>query len=146
MLTCLDLDLAKRGTRQKTLHTFLAGPRKWPRGNLFNLINFHNLSWWAPKFSANNGKRYRPGPAHCVSSCQSASPSASPSVSQSVIHSVWQSDSLPRIDLTFLLHWMFDVGGSWAAEQRNLNCFVNVLWLESRPWFDLFMKIWRHLD
>lgn len=114
-------------------HTFgWLAPREWPRGNLFNLINFHNLSWWAPKFPANNGKALSTRPTW--SCCQSA------------IHSVWQSDSLPRFDLTFLLHWLSAVGGSSAELELNLNCFVNVLWLDSRPWFDLFMKSWRHLD
>lgn len=58
-------------------HTFgWLAPREWPRGNLFNLINFHNLSWWAPKFPANNGKKAlstRPTWSCCQSVPQSVS-------------------------------------------------------------------------
>lgn len=58
-------------------HTFgWLAPPEWPRGNLFNLINFHNLSWWAPKFPANNGKKAlstRPTWSCCQSFTQSGS-------------------------------------------------------------------------
>lgn len=49
------------------------------------------------------------------------------SVSHSLSLAVWQSDSLPRFDLTFLLHWLSAVGGSSAELELNLNCFENVL-------------------
>lgn len=53
--------------------------------------------------------------------------SVSPPVSHSLSLAVWQSDSLPRFDLTFLLHWLSAVGGSSAELELNLNCFENVL-------------------
>lgn len=41
------------------------------------------------------------------------------SVSHSLSLAVWQSDSLPRFDLTFLLHWLSAVGGSSAELELN---------------------------
>lgn len=84
-LACLDwLDLAKQSTRQKTL-PYISGrpPPKWPRGNLFNLINFHNLSWWAPKF-----------PSEQWQMLSTRSRSEQLSVSQLVSLAVWQSSNL----------------------------------------------------
>lgn len=126
------LDLAKRSTRQKTLpyisdqaQARVSNHRKWPRGNLFNLINFHNLSWWATKFPSEQWKTtIEVIPlAHCLS------------VSQWVSRAVWPAGNLTVWQSWLWFNFFIALDICWGRKQLrnltwNLNCFVNVLWLE----------------